>query len=171
MWYTFPVAGSVWEKRPVKHGLLYGSYELTIDDKNRMLVPSEIRKQLNPERDGDAFFLIVGTNRKAWFYPERYYEELVFQQAPEITPGEEALMFDQLNFAMASRVEWDKQGRILIPDKTLKRTGTNKEVTLIGARDHLELWNRAEWEVWSEELDRRRAEIALKAKQARQAPQ
>jgi MraZ protein len=132
-----------------------------------LLIPSEIRKQLNPERDGDAFFVIVGINRKPWLYSERYYESLVFQQAPEITPGEDSLMFDQMNFAMASRVEWDKQGRILVPDKTLKRTGTNKEVTLIGARDHIELWNRPDWEAWEIELDRRRAEIALKAKQAR----
>ena len=151
----------------MKHGLLYGSYELTLDEKNRLLIPSEIRRQLNPETNSDAFFLIVGINRKPWLYPERYYEELVFQQAPEITPGEESLMFDQMNFAMTSRVEWDKQGRILVPDKTLRRTGINKDVTLIGARDHLELWNRADWEAWEIELDRQRVDIAHKAKQAR----
>jgi MraZ protein len=159
----------------LRHGLLYGSYELNLDDKNRLLIPSEIRKQLSPERDGEAFFLIVGINRKPWLYPELYYQELVFQQTPEITPGEDSLMFDQMNFAMASRVEWDKQGRIVVPDKTLRRTGTNKEVTLIGARDHLEVWNRTDWDAWETELDRRRAEIALKAKQARreggQSPQ
>jgi len=155
----------------VKYALLYGSYDLTIDEKNRLSVPSEIRKQLNPERDGDSFFLIMGTNRKVWFYPEKYYEELVFQQAPEITPGEEALMFDQMNFAMANKESWDSQGRMSIPTKMLKRTATNREVALIGARDHLELWNRAEWEAWELELDRRRAEIAQKARQARQSPQ
>ncbi|MDB5301147.1 MAG: cell division protein MraZ [Phycisphaerales bacterium] len=154
----------------MRHLLLFGSYDLTIDDKNRMLIPAEIRKSIVPERDGEAFFLIVGINRKPWLYPERYYEELVFQQTPEITPGEEALAFDQMNFAMASKVEWDKQGRILVPDKTLKRTETSKEVTLAGARDHLELWNRADWAAREEELDRQRVEIALRAKQARQQP-
>src|SRR6266478_589869 len=125
-------SGQKWKELvndPLRHGVLYGSYELTIDEKNRLLVPSEIRRQLNAERDGEAFFLIVGPNRKTWFYPEKYYEELVNKQEPEIVPAEDALMFDQMNFALASRVEWDKQGRVLINDKTLRRTGTNKEVT------------------------------------------
>jgi MraZ protein len=154
----------------LKHGLLYGSYELTVDEKNRLGIPSEVRKQLNPERDGSAFFLIVGINRKLWFYADKYYESLVSEQKQEVTPGEDALLFDQMNFSMADKREWDTQGRIVVPDKLLKRTGTNKEVTLIGARDHLELWNRADWEAWELELDRRRADIAQNARQARQTP-
>jgi MraZ protein len=154
----------------LKHGLLYGSIELSIEEKNRALVPSEIRKQLNPERDGSALFLIVGLNRKIWLYAEKYYESLAAEQKQEISPGEDALMFDQMTFSMAEKREWDSQGRIVLPDKLLKRTGTNKEVTLIGARDHLELWNRADWEAWELELDRRRSEIAQKARQAHQTP-
>jgi MraZ protein len=154
----------------LKHGLLYGSIELSIEEKNRALVPSEIRKQLNPERDGSALFLIVGLNRKIWLYAEKYYESLAAEQKQEISPGEDALMFDQMTFSMAEKREWDSQGRIVLPDKLLKRTGTNKEVTLIGARDHLEVWNRADWEAWELELDRRRSEIAQKARQAHQTP-
>jgi MraZ protein len=130
----------------VRHLLLYGEFELTIDDKNRLLIPSEVRKQLDPERDGDAFFLIIGSNKVPWMYPERYYEDLVAQRPAELTPAEDVLAFDQLNFALAHKIEWDKQGRVLIPDKTLKRGGIAKEVTLIGARNHLELWNRNDWD-------------------------
>jgi MraZ protein len=126
--------------------LLYGEYELSIDEKNRMLIPSEVRRQIDPERDGDAFFLTVGVNRVPWLYPERYYEELVSRKPAELTPAEEALDRDLVNFGMASRLEWDKQGRVLIPEKTLRRTGLGKEVTLIGVRDHLQLWNTADWE-------------------------
>ena len=154
----------------MRHALLYGEYELTIDDKNRLLVPSEVRRSINPEADGEAFFLIVGVNRRPWLYPEKYYQELVSLTAPDITPGEDLLAFDQMNFAMASRLEWDKQGRILVPDKTLRRTGIGKEVTMIGARDHLELWNRQDWEARFEALLDKSSEIALRAKQARQKP-
>ncbi|MGB7156422.1 MAG: hypothetical protein WBD40_00060 [Tepidisphaeraceae bacterium] len=151
----------------MRHLVLYGEYELTIDDKNRMLVPSEVRRSIDPERDGEAFFMVVGVNRVPWLYPERGYEQLIARSPAELTPEEDSLAFDQMNFAMASRLEWDKQGRILIPDKTLKRTGLSKDVTLIGVRDHLQLWNRTDWEARREALLARSSEIALRAKQIR----
>ena len=132
--------------------VLFGEHELTVDDKNRLLIPSEIRKLLNPERDGEALFLVIGVNRKPWLYPERYYENLVSQVPAEISPGDDRLARDQLLFGMASRLEWDKQGRVLVPEKTLRRTGLNREVTLLGVRDHLELWNRSDWDARREEL-------------------
>jgi MraZ protein len=144
---------------------------LLVDDKNRLLCPAEVRKALNPEIHGEAFFLVVGINHVPWLYPERYYEEMVSQVPAEITPGEDALAFDQVNFAMISRLPWDKQGRLLIPEKTLKRTGLGREVSMIGVRDHLELWNRNEWEDRREALQARLAEIALRAKQARHKPE
>ena len=152
----------------MRHPVLYGEYELSIDEKNRLLIPSEVRRSINLEEHGEAFFLVIGINRLPWIYPERYYERLVTQAPSDITPAQDLLAFDQLHFAMASRIEPDKQGRVVLPDKTLKRVGiTGREVTLIGARDHLELWNRADWESRREELERRGPEIALAAKTAR----
>lgn len=154
----------------MRHLLLIGEHELNIDEKNRLMVPSEIRKSMNPERDGDAFFLVLGLNRKPWLYPERYYEQMVFQEQADITPGQERLDFDHVNFALASRHELDSQGRLVIPEKMLRRSELAREVTLIGARDHLEIWNRADWEVRREALLARSVEVANRAKEARQAP-
>jgi MraZ protein len=154
----------------LRHLLLIGEHDLTIDEKNRLLIPSEIRKSMNADRDGTAFFLVLGLNRKPWLYPERFYEELVFQAQPEITPGEEELDFAHANFALASKLEWDSQGRLLIPEKTLRRTELSREVTLIGSGDHLEIWNRTDWESRREQILARHAEIAIRAKKARQAP-
>jgi MraZ protein len=151
--------------------VLYGEHELSIDDKNRMLVPSEIRKQIDPQLDGEAFFLVLGIDGRPWLYPEKHYEELVSRQRSELTPDEDSLDYDRMNLGMASRIEWDKQGRVLFPEKFLKRSGIGKEVTLLGVRDHLELWPRAAWEAERQVLEARRAEVALKARQARQTPQ
>jgi MraZ protein len=154
----------------VQHAILYGEHELTIDGKNRLLIPAEIRKSLDPQRDGESFFLVIGRNRKPWLYAEKYYQHLVSLGQQELTPDEDVLAFDQYHFAMVAQVSWDKQGRLLLPDKTLKRTGTAREVTLIGARDHLELWNRSEWENRFEELMQRSNEVTQRARQARQQP-
>ena len=154
----------------MRHLVLYGNYELTVDDKNRILVPSEVRKKLDPERDGEAFFLVTGRDGRLWLYPERHYEQLVSRDPSELTPSEDTLAFDRLMLGLASRVEWDKQGRVLLPDKALKRAGIGKEVTLVGARDHLELWNRSDWEVEREQLETRRRDLVEKIRRERETP-
>ena len=154
----------------MRHLVLYGNYELTVDDKNRILVPSEVRKKLEPERDGEAFFLVTGRDGRLWLYPERYYEQLVSREPTELTPSEDTLAYDRMMLGLASRVEWDKQGRVLLPDRALKRAGIGKDVTLVGARDHLELWNRSDWDAAREQLEARRADVMEKMRQARERP-
>ena len=137
-------------------------------------MPSQVRKQLKAEGDGESIvlFLIVGSNQRTWFYRENYYEELANKQEGKIAPAESDVEFDRENFGLADQVEVDKQGRILIDAKFLRRTGTNKEVTLVGVRDHLELWNRQDWNTWVEELERRKSAAAAKrSSQSRQLPQ
>ena len=150
--------------------VLHGWFELTIDDKNRMLIPSEVRRKVDPERDGTAFYVIIGDSGRLFLYPERYYEQLVSRDPRELTPDEDTLAYDRLNLGMADCVEWDKQGRVLLPDRMLKDAGLGREVTLVGVRDHLELWDRSEWEAERKRLEARRAELSLKARQARQQP-
>ena len=151
----------------MRHPVLTGEFELNVDDKNRLLIPSEVRRSINQAEHGEGFFLVMGINRRPWLYPERYYVELVATAPVDITPEQDLLAFDQLHFALASRVEPDGQGRLLLPQKILRRAGIQKEVTLIGVRDHLEVWNRADWEVRIEELERQAAEIAIAAKRQR----
>jgi len=150
--------------------LLIGEHDQTIDEKLRLLIPSELRKAINPERDGTALFLVLGLNGKVWFYPEFKYLELVQQTQSDITPGDAELDFAHANFALASKLEWDSQGRLQLPKEWFKRTDLGKEVTLIGAGDHGEIWNRADWAVRREQILARHAEIAIRAKQARLSP-
>ena len=145
--------------------LLFGEYELTIDEKNRLLIPSEIRRQLDPERDGEAFFLVTGVNKRPWFYVERLYEQLAARRDSELTPLRDAIDFDLLYYAKATRLELDKQGRVLIPDKVMKKIGVGRDVTLVGGRDHLQLWNRTDWDRHSVDLEERRGELSVLIRQ------
>lgn len=148
---------------------LFGNYELSIDEKNRMLIPVEVRRALDPAIDGDSLYLVTGINGKLWLWPEKQYEKHAEGLGSELVPDESSLEFDQLSFALARRLEWDKQGRVVFPDRELKKAGLKKEVTLAAVRDHLELWDRVEWIAREEELERRRAEIAARKKQSKPA--
>ena len=146
------------------------NYELTVDDKNRILIPSEVRKKFDPEKDGEALILVGGRDGRLWLYPANYYESLVAREAGDLTPSEDTVAFYRMMLGLASRVEWDKQGRVLLPEKTLTRHGLGKEVSLVGALDHLELWNRSDWESEQEKLEARRADVFEKIRLGKLSP-
>ena len=136
----------------VEHAVLYGEYDLTIDEKNRILVPAEIRKALEGYNDASTFFVVLGQNRRPWLYPQHAYKLLLSKQPQDLAPPLERLAFDDQHFAMASPVDCDKQGRLLLPDKLLKRTRIGREVTVTGSGTHLKIWNRADWEARVQKL-------------------
>ena len=142
----------------MQHPVLVGEYDLTVDPKNRLLIPADIRNAIPPEF-GESLFMTIGRNKVPWFWTEKYYEFLASKIPSGLTPSEDQIAYDHLNFAMAAKIAWDKQGRIVMPGKMLKRASIGTEVTLIGVRDHLELWNRAAWEAHRDDLERRASEI------------
>ena len=147
---------------------LFGNYELTLDEKNRLLIPSDIRKAWNPE-DSESLVIVPGINGKLWLYAEKFYEVMASHEESELTPENERVEYDQINFALAARIEMDKQGRVLIPEKLVRKGKLEREVTVCGMRDHVEIWNRSEWSAHEDDLEKRRAEIAARAKKAKSA--
>ncbi len=51
-----------------------------------------------------------------------------------------------MTFALASKVELDGQGRLLLNERLRKRAKLKEKITLVGVRDHIELWNSENWE-------------------------
>jgi MraZ protein len=143
---------------------LYGNHELTFDDKFRLTIPTAIRDALDPERDGNGFFIVDGVNSRLWLWPDKPYRSMVSRLSSEMEPGTEKLDFDHRNFANADFQVPDKQNRIRIPERMFREAKLNREVMLAGVRDHLEIWNRTDWEA------RRAREIAMKAKQTNMNP-
>jgi MraZ protein len=126
--------------------LLTGEYQHVVDDKGRVLVSNKLRNQIDAEEHGADFYLVLGANGILCLYPERYFEQLVLSVAPGATAPDEAVAFERISFAMSSKIELDNQGRLLLNDKLRKRAGLKEDITLVGVRDHIELWNTQDWE-------------------------
>ncbi|MGA2439970.1 MAG: hypothetical protein ABSH08_03360 [Tepidisphaeraceae bacterium] len=143
--------------------VFFGEHDLQIDDKNRLLIPSQIRKKIDPELDGKSLFVTLKRFEDGfipWLYPEVFFMGLVNQQAPPgLTPSLEQLQYTHRTLSMADELEWDSQGRVVLPAKILSRAELGTVVTLIGANEHLELWNRAKWTAYREKLISRSVEI------------
>ena len=164
------VAGTEWNVSLIQHLVFKGSFDLTMDEKHRVLIPLAIRKKIDTERDGNAFIAIEGVDGRLCLYPENYYDALLVQGRSQAMPGEDVLAYNRWNLGTAEAIELDKQGRLLLPERTLEESKLGKEVTLVGVNDHLELWNRAEWEAERQALRQRKAEISVKPPPLQQPP-
>lgn len=149
---------------------LFGQHPVAVDAKNRLGVPAVVRRRIKPESHGKDFYLVVGHNRRPWLFPDKFYEELVTQQKSDLASGPAVSDFDRMNLALAEFVELDGQGRIQIPMRSTEWTGLQqtKEFFLLGVRDHLELWDKTDWENERKALLDRGPDVVARAREARE---
>jgi division/cell wall cluster transcriptional repressor MraZ len=122
------VSGNLWHK-VVTNGeklknrgkiamlLLTGEYQHVIDDKSRVLISNKLRSQIDVDEHGSSFYLVLGANGVLCLYPEKYFEQIVQAVAPATSAADEAVSFERMSFALASKVELDSQGRLLINER------------------------------------------------------
>jgi len=126
--------------------LLTGEYQHVVDDKSRVLISNKLRNQIDCDKHGSNFYLVLGANGILCLYPEKYFEQIVLATVPDAAAPDETVVFERMSFALASKVELDGQGRLLLNDRLRKRAGLRNQITLVGVRDHIELWNSESWE-------------------------
>ncbi len=145
--------------------LLTGEYKHTVDVKSRVLISNKLRNQIDADEHGSNFYLVLGANGILCLYPEKYFEQIVLAVAPKAAAPDEAVAFERISFALASKVELDRQGRLLLNERLRKRAGLKDHITLVGVRDHIELWNSENWEQY---LTDHMAQYQKQMSQARQ---
>ena len=125
--------------------LLTGTYPRTVDDKGRFALPKRLRDIL---AEPNTLYVTQGLDQCLWLFTEAEFERLAtkLDQAP--TADAEARVFRRLFFAQAETVEMDKTGRLLVPERLAQFAGLEREVVLVGVRDHLELWDAAKWNAY-----------------------
>lgn len=130
--------------------MLTGEYEHTIDEKNRLFISNKLRSQIDTQEHGGGFYLSMGSNGILSLFPEKYFQQIALAGAPGIGAPDESVAYERLSFALASKVELDRQGRLLINEKLRKRANLGTALTLVGVRDHIEIWNTDDWDQYVE---------------------
>jgi MraZ protein len=153
-------------------------YDHVIDDKGRLAIPSQVRNAMDPQIDGTAFYL-VPEGRYLQLIPEKLFEQLAGRATAGLAMSSEAAKVRRMVFAMASRLEPDKQGRVVIPDRFMVDSKTpdpfggamlGREVTLVGPNDRMELRNRADFVNHMRELLADRGSLQAAMQQMFSAP-
>ena len=156
-----------------------GTYEHTIDSKNRLAIPAEVRSQMQREvADGGesgagtiGLYVTLGEGGTLNLYTERGFE----RRAEELDDSEleptQLLAYERLLFSLAQRVEMDKQGRVRLPESLLKRTSLGTDVVLLGVKDRLEIRDRDAWQAYVEELLKAQPDLLMNPRQAMRKPE
>jgi len=127
-----------------------------VDDKGRLAIPSQFRKQL---REGS--YVSVSQDAVLAIYPPDLWNALAAQlQSPLPGPDQRALA--RTLYSMSVPFEPDGQGRIgLQPEqRRLAEIETSSTVVVIGMGSRVEIWPEARWESYSTDAQGRFTEFA-----------
>lgn len=118
-----------------------GEYEHSIDPKGRVFIPAKYREAL-----GDEFVVCKSYLEKCLeVYSNEEFGKLdkKFEDTALTNVSEQVVQ--RYLYSSASDVQLDKQGRVLIPSKLREYAVLNSEVTIVGVRNKLEIWDRQTW--------------------------
>ncbi len=134
----------------------HGTFDHTLDAKNRLTVPSRFRSTL-----AGTVFLVKGAEPCLSLYPAETYNAM----AQDALAGMNSLStrkreFSRLFYANAMSVELDGAGRIMLPSRFMEHAGIgSRDVVVAGAGECLELWDRATWESYDADLAQRAPDL------------
>ncbi|MBE6573911.1 MAG: division/cell wall cluster transcriptional repressor MraZ [Ruminococcaceae bacterium] len=114
---------------------LFGEYAHTIDKKKRMFLPAKIRDGI-----GENIIMIKSLSAKCIaLYPESEWEK--FEEKLESIPDVSGSDVVRRIYSSLAEVQTDPQGRILIPQNLCDYAELEKNVVVIGAGKHAEIWS------------------------------
>lgn len=120
--------------------MFMGTYNNSIDAKNRMIVPSKHRVQL-----GESCVLTIGMEKCLNIYSMEAWDA-VQQKLSEIPESDlEARKFVRAVYSNAAPCDFDKQGRIIIPDNLKEYADIKKDLVTMGVMNKIEVWAKEVW--------------------------
>jgi len=135
--------------------MLIGEYKHIIDTKKRLAVPVKLRKDL-----GTGAVLTRGLDNCLALYPLKEWQKMTSKLSQLPTGQIDARGFNRIILAGAMAVEFDKLGRILIPDYLKKYALLKKNVVIVGVYNRLEIWDGARWETYKQKTEKEVGDIA-----------
>jgi MraZ protein len=135
--------------------MLLGEHDHTLDEKNRLTLPAKFRETLR-----DGVFVSRGMDGCLYAYAAEEWQRLA-ERIRALDPlSRESRMMQRHFFSGAVGADLDKQGRMVVPAALLTAAGINREVTVAGVYDHLEIWDRAKWRVHLHEVEGSAEDVA-----------
>lgn len=120
----------------VDQGMFTGTYQNTLDNKYRMIIPAKYRDRL-----GGRCMLTRGFDRCLYIYSMEEWDVLVGKIRQLKQSDRDVRKFIREFFSNTEECTLDSQGRILIPANLREYAGITKNLVTKGAMDKIEIWS------------------------------
>lgn len=135
--------------------MFLGTFTPRLDEKGRLIFPAKFRDQL-----AAGLVMTRGQEHCVTVYPMREFESLHEQLRQAPVTSKDARDYLRVLLSGAEDVVPDKQGRVTIPSHLRTYAGLDRECTVIGAGNRIEIWSSQAWESYLEQTEESFAQTA-----------
>lgn len=128
--------------------MFLGEYQHALDDKGRVVLPRKFRDALE-----HGCVITKGQEHCIYLFTMDRWKEEMEKVAKLPRTDRRSRNFSRSFFAGASDQSIDKQGRIAIPENLRSYASLEKDVTVVGVADYVEIWSTSVWEDVAAEAD------------------
>ena len=124
-----------------------GKIDAKLDAKGRVFVPSVFRKVLSEEEKERVVVRMEADERYLVVYPESVWNRQVVELQSKLNewdPEDQMLLMQFVGDAEV--LEFDAQGRVLLPKRLQARMGLESEVVFVGMVDKIAMWSKSMYE-------------------------
>lgn len=135
--------------------MFIGEYSHSIDEKGRMAIPSKMRRDI-----GSGAVVTRGIDNCLWLFPKKEWQTLAEKLSNLPLSDVHSRAFSRLMLAGAMEVEFDSQGRILLPAYLRNYSHLKRQAVIAGLYNRLEIWDKDKWEAYKSRTEKSTDEIS-----------
>ena len=136
-----------------------GEFEVPVDDKGRIFLPADLRRNLDPEAD-DTLVVVRGLDGCLAAHPKNQWSQIAERMLRLPQTEHKVRLYYRAMLSQATEVRLDRQGRASIPRKLLERAQIEDRMIVIGTLDRLEFWQPDAWKQYLQQAEATLEEVA-----------
>jgi MraZ protein len=127
--------------------MFLGRYEHTIDDKGRIIIPARFRELLV-----NGAYVTQGFDHNLIVLPAPSFEQIYHHINEMSMTDPTARQLKRFIFSNAERCNFDRAGRMLLPQFLREAAQLEGTTILVGVGDYFEIWSPQNWSKQNELL-------------------
>jgi len=128
--------------------MFIGEYTHSIDAKGRMAVPAKMRAKLS-----DGAVVTKGLDNCLFVYPREEWIKLAEKLSNLPISDNKARAYSRSVLAGAMELEFDKQGRVLLPSYLRDYAALGSQAVVAGLYNRIEIWNQKSWNEYKDKSE------------------